>query len=47
MIREEWERRRRKRKEFARALLWAPIILLATFGFVYGYLELLSYCGLL
>jgi len=46
-MRYDWEARSRKRNEVRNAFILAPLILAATFGFVYGYISLLKYCGLL
>ena len=46
-LRHTYEERNRKQKELRNALIAAPLILAATFGFVYGYIRLLEYCGLL
>ena len=43
----KWELRRQKQKELRNALLLAPLILLATFCFMLGYLKLLQASGLL
>ena len=46
-MRHVWEEKRKKQKEVRNAFIAVPLILAATFGFVYGYLRLLEYCGLL
>jgi len=46
-MRYHWEAKRNKQKEWRDALIAAPLILAGTFGFVYGYIMLLEYCGLL
>jgi|7_EtaG_2_1085326.scaffolds.fasta_scaffold11282_4 hypothetical protein len=46
-MRKRWEERRRRQKELKYALMFVPLILFGWGGFIYGFILLMEYCGLL